>query len=233
MLSTKGITTGGSGKTSPLIKPGTHKVMIYDLYSETPPYVDQNNPDRLNVNVRIETEPIEGLQGWERNRDEPSAGIAEGQIGIVSLNPYGYSTRTLPDGTKIDRDVSILRILKALAKAKNVEDELDAIEANTIEEFVSMAKHVICDKEYIHMVVGAKKSASNGYYKYYLDLAQPKSRTGKAFSTNPDELFAYSEEKDVYITQKAKELAAEKAEGSETVNAFGSNSTPKGNGFTL
>jgi hypothetical protein len=233
MLSTKDITVGGGGKTSPLIKPGTHKVMIYDLYSETPPYTDQNNPDKINVNIRVETEPIEGLQGWERFKDNPAGGVAEGQIGIISLNPYGFSTRKLPDGTVINRDVSILRMLKAIAKAKGVEGEIDAIEANTIEEFVAMAKHIICDQSYIHMVVGAKKSAANGYYKYYLDLAQPKGRTGKAFSTDPTELFQFSDDKDIYVTQKAKELAAEKAQGQESVEGFTANTSKGGDGFEL
>lgn len=235
MLSTKEITVGGgSNNVSPLIKPGTHKVRIYDLYAEKPPYNDTNNPDRLNVNIRVETEPIEGLKGWDRNRDDKSMGVAEGQIGIVSLNPYGFSTRKLQDGTVINRDVSILRIMKALAQAKGVESEIDTIEANTIEEFVSMAKNIICDDEYIYMVIGAKKSASNGYYKYYLDLAQAKGRNGKAFSLNSDDLFEYSEDKDVYVTQKAKELAAEKAQGEQPVSAFSNNqaSNDKG-GFNL
>ena len=224
MLSTKEISVGGgSNNVSPLIKPGIHKVRIYDLYAEKPPYNDTNNPDRLNVNIRVETEPIEGLKGWDRNRDDKSMGIAEGQIGIVSLNPYGFSTRKLQDGTVINRDVSILRIMKALAQAKGVESEIDTIEANTIEEFVSMSKNIICDDEYIYMVIGAKKSASGGYYKYYLDLAQAKGRNGKAFSLNSDDLFEYSEDKDVYVTQKAKELAAEKAQGEQPISAFGNN----------
>lgn len=238
MLSTKDITVGASGNVSPLIKPGTHKVKIYDLYAETPPYNDPNNPDRLSVNIRVETEPIDGLKGWERIKDNPSAGTAEGQIGIVSLNPYGFSTRKLQDGTVINRDVSILRILKALANAKGVENEIDTIEANTIEEFVSMAKRVICDDEYLHMVIGGKKSAANGYYKYYLDLAQAKGRTGKAFSAEETELFAYDETKDIYVTQKAKDLAAEKAQESAPVANFAGNGdgitpgTPK-SGFNL
>ena len=149
------------------------------------------------------------------------------------MNPYGFSTRKLPDGTVINRDVSILRMLKAFAKAKGVEDEIDAIEANTIEEFVAMAKHIICDNEYIHIVVGAKKSAANGYYKYYLDLAQPKGRNGKAFSVNADELFQYSEDKDIYVTQKAKDLAAEKAQGEESVEDFSANNSKSSSGFNL
>ena len=54
MLSTKDITVGGgSGKVSPLIKPGTHKVKIYDLYAETPPYTDTTNPDRLIISISV------------------------------------------------------------------------------------------------------------------------------------------------------------------------------------
>lgn len=226
MLSTKNITVGGPSKVSPLIKPGTHKVRIYDLYSEKPPYNDTTNPDRLNVNIRVETEPIEGLEGWERIKDNPSAGVAEGQIGIVSLNPYGFSSRKLADGTIIDRDGSILRLLKGLASAKGVEDEIDSIEARTIEDFVAMAKRIICDDEYLHLVIGAKKSAANGYYKYYLDLAQPKGRKGLAFSNDPAKLFEFSEEKDVYVTEKAKELAAEKANESTPVGEFGNTTAP-------
>jgi hypothetical protein len=229
MITTKNITVGNQGgNVGPLIRPGVHKVKIYDLYAEKPGYVDNNAPDKLNVNLRLETEPIEGLTGWDRDRNNPSLGIAEGQIGIVSLNPYGFSSRKLPDGTVIDRDTSILRILKALANAKGVEEEIDLIEARTIEEFVAMAKSIICDDTYIHMVIGGKKSAANGYYKYYLDVASPKGRKGKAFSTNPDELFEYDESKDIYITQKAKDLAAEKAAEQQPVQGFNTNSQPQG-----
>lgn len=233
MLSTKDIKVGeGTSNVGPLVRPGVHKVKIYDLYSEQPPYTDQNAPDKLSVNIRVETEPIEGLQGWRLYNDDPNSPVAQGQIGIVSLNPYGFSTRKLPDGTVIDRDTSILRVLKALAKAKGVENDLDLIEANTIEQFVSSAKPIICNDEYIHMVVGGKKSAKNGYYNYYLDLASPKGRSGKSFSANPDELFAYDESKDIYVTQKAKDLAAEKAQESQSVSNFGGNESAD-SGFNL
>lgn len=233
MLSTKDITVGeGSSNVGPLVRPGVHKVKIYDLYSETPGYHDQNAPDKLSVNIRVETEPIEGLQAWRRFNDDPNSSVAEGQIGIVSLNPYGFSTRTLPDGTVIHRDTSILRVLKALAKAKGVENEIDLIEAETIEQFVASAKPIICDDQYLHMVVGGKKSAKNGYYNYYLDLASPKGRKGKSFSTNPDELFAYDESKDIYVTQKAKDLAAEKAQESQSVSNFGGDKSAD-SGFNL
>ena len=234
MLSTKDITVGeGSNNVGPLIRPGVHKVKIYDLYAQTPGYVDQNAPDKLTVNIRVETEPIEGLNGFDRIKDDPMAGKAEGQIGIVSLNPYGFSTRKLPDGTVINRDVSILRLLKALAKAKGVEDMLDAIEADTIEQFVASAKHVLCSDDYLYMVIGGKKSAKNGYYNYYLDLAQPKGRKGRSFSMTEDELFSYDPEKDIYVTQKAKDLAAEKAQGEQPVSNFGGNTNASAGGFNL
>lgn len=224
MLSTKDIKVGeGSKNVGPLVRPGVHKVKIYDLYSEVPGYTDQNAPDKISVNIRVETEPIEGIQAWRLYNDNPNSPLAEGQIGIVSLNPYGFSSRKLQDGTVIDRDTSILRVLKALAKAKGVENEIDLIEADTIEQFVSSAKAIICNDEYLHMVIGGKKSAKNGYYNYYLDLASPKGRPGKSFSTNEDDLFAYDESKDIYITQKAKDLAAEKAQESESVSTFGNN----------
>lgn len=230
MLSTKDIKVGeGSGNVSPLIKPGIHKVRIYDLYAEKPGYNDANAPDKLNVNLRVETEEVPGLQGWKLYRDNPNSPLAKGQIGTVSLNPYGFSSRKLQDGTLIDRDTSILRILKALAKAKGVEEELDLIEANTIEQFVSMAKEVICDNEFIHMVIGGKKSAKDGYFNYYLNLASGKGRPGKAFSTDATELFAYDESTDIYVTKAAEELAAEKAQGSKPVESFNSNTgTPSG-----
>jgi len=236
MLSTKDITVGegGNKNVGPLVRPGVHKVKIYDLYSQVPGYTDANAPDKIAVNIRVETEPIEGLKGFDRIKDNPAAGVAEGQIGIVSLNPYGFSTRKLQDGTVINRDVSILRTLKALAKAKGVEELLDTIEAETIEQFVASAKHILCNDDYIYMVIGGKKSAKNGYYNYYLDVAQPKGRNGKSFSMNEEDLFAFDAEKDIYITQKAKELAAEKAQGEEPVQNFsGSQQSSNNGGFTL
>lgn len=230
MLSTKDIKVGeGSGNVSPLIKPGTHKVRLYDLYAEKPGYNDPNSPDKLNVNLRVETEEVPGLKGWDLFRGEPQKGQAKGQIGIVSLNPYGFSSRKLNDGTIIDRDTSILRLLKALAKAKGVEEELDLIEANTIEQFVSMAKEVICDDEYINMVIGGKKSAKDGYFNFYLNLASAKGRPGKAFSTDETELFSYDESVDVYVTKAAQELIDERAQGSKPVESFNAGTTATSN----
>jgi len=45
-------------------------------------------------------------------------------------------------------------------------------------------------------------------------------------------LFAYDESKDIYVTQKAKDLAAEKAQESQSVSNFGGDKSAD-SGFNL
>ena len=55
-------------------------------------------------------------------------------MGRVRFSQYAYETKTLPSGVKVDRNENILRALMTLAKAQNKSEDINEIEADTIED---------------------------------------------------------------------------------------------------
>lgn len=210
-LSTKNIKVG-EGKLNKTITPGNAVGKIYDLTLK-PGY----NQDSYYLVLMVETEPIENFEGFYINPSDPSKGRHLGQVGRIRYSQYAFETKVLPSGVKVDRDENILKALRTIAISQNTTEELDQINADTIEDFVNEAKQVICNDTYLNFCIGGKTYTNKEGYVAY-DCFLPKAENKKyAISNNEDNVMTYNEEKHI-IGEKKKQL--------ETIDSF----EPQSNG---
>ena len=174
MLNTKDMTVG-SGKVRPLMGPGNREVRINEISFDQTPY----DSDAYNVNLHMETKPVDGdFEGFFRDKDNESKGRYEGQIGRIRISPYPYKDTTLPSGREISRDQEVLKSMIFLGEVLNMRDELDAIEAETIEDFMKSAHDLFVGSPWINVCLASREwENKEGYINN--DLYLPKlSREG-------------------------------------------------------
>ena len=168
MLNTKDMQVG-AGKVRPLMGPGNNVVRINSITFEQTPY----DSEAYNVMLHVETQPVSGdFEGFFRDKDNESAGRYEGQIGRVRMTPYPYKSTTLPSGREIDRDQEVLKSMIFLSEVMNKRSELDAVEAQTIEDFVSAASKLFSGT-FFNVCLGSREwENKEGYVNN--DLYLPK-----------------------------------------------------------
>ena len=169
MLNTKDM-SAGSGKARPLMGPGNNQVRINSITLDQTPY----DRDAYNINLHMETKPLGGdFEGFFRDKDNESKGRYEGQIGRVRVSPFPFKDTTLPSGREINKDQEILKSMIFLAETLNKRDELDSIEANTIEEFMSSANSLLSNSDFFNVCLASREwENKEGYINN--DLYLPK-----------------------------------------------------------
>lgn len=169
MFSTKDM-SAGSGSIKPVMDPGNHKVKINSISFDQTPY----DADAYNITLHVETEPVSGeFQGFLKDMNNPDGPRYEGQVGRVRFAPYPYKDATLQNGNEINRDTEVLKAMVYLSEVVGKRDQLDAIEANTIEDFMVKAGEVCSNTGYINACLGAREwENKEGYVNN--DLFLPK-----------------------------------------------------------
>jgi hypothetical protein len=196
-LSTKNVSL--ESKISKTIKPGNVKARIYDLQ-----LVNGYNPDSYHLTMFVETEPIEGFEGFFIDKDDQSKGRYDGQIGRIKYSQWAFEDKTLPSGVQINRDHSIIKALLIISKAANKLDEIHALTEETIEEYVKAASKFLVGDTYYEMCVAGKEYVDkNGYTQH--DLFFPKSDGKISFiSQEADDVLIFNSDKHiVFNTKKA------------------------------
>ena len=133
MLSTTGM-SASSGKEKPVVGPGNQLLKINSLSFVPTPY----DAEAYNILLHVETEPMgEEFQGFLKDTNQPNGPRYAGQVGRIRFAPYPYKDATLPSGNEVKRDNEVMKAMVFLAEALNKRKELDNIQANTIEEFMT------------------------------------------------------------------------------------------------
>lgn len=169
MLSTKDM-SAGSGKTKPVIDAGNQELKINSITLHTPPY--DNTAYDLQLNV--ESKPVSGeFEGFLHDVNNPNGPRYQGQVGRVSFQRYAFADATLPSGREINRDAEIMKSLIFLAEQQGKRTELDSIEAQTIEQFVTSASNILSgDTYYNFCIAGREWENKEGYIN--LQFFMPK-----------------------------------------------------------
>ena len=169
MLSTKDM-SAGSGGTKPVIGTGNQKVKINSITFDQTPY----DSDAFNITLHVESEPMEGeFNGFMKDLNNPNGERYEGQVGRVRFSPYPYKDTILDNGNEIKRDNEVLKAMVFLSEVVDKRTELDAIEANTIEDFMIKAAKVCSNTGYLNACLGAREwENKEGYVNN--DLFLPK-----------------------------------------------------------
>jgi hypothetical protein len=207
MLSTKDM-NAGSGKARPVISVGNQKVKINSITFDQTPY----DREAYNVVLHVESEPVGGeFEGFLVDSNNPNGARYKGQVGRVRLSPYPFKDATLPSGREVSRDTEVLRAMIYLSEVLGKRDELDSIEANTIEEFMDSADKVLSGDTFINACIGGREwENKEGYINY--DLFLPRnSRDGvalEALDTENSRLFKFSKEEHVRELKKTQSTSS-------------------------
>lgn len=171
MLSTKDIQE--TSRVPKTLIPGLQKVKINSI--TLGPGYDQGS---YYVHLNVEGPDMgPDFEGFFKDAATKSGPRYAGQIGRVRLYPFAYKDGETKTGIPVSRDQSILRGLVGLSNALGKRELVDAIQANTIEDFVAQASRVLSGPTMINMVLGGKTYEKNGYTQY--DLFIPIDKTGK------------------------------------------------------
>lgn len=203
-LNTKNI---AEGKISKTLKPGYTLGKIYGI-SLAPGY----NEGSYQLVLNIESAPVGGdFEGFFKDKDNESLGRFEGQIGRVKYSRWAFEDKVLPGNIQINRDQNILKAFNAIAKALGIKDQLDEVDANTIEEYVAKASPIIvgANKFISFCLAGKEYTDKNGYLNYELFL--PKAN-GKKYALSADE--------DTVITFNVKDHIIPDPKAAKTVSDF-------------
>ncbi len=201
MLSTKDM-SGGSGKAKPVISVGNQKLKINSITFDQTPY----DKDAYNVVLHVESEPVSGeFEGFLLDPSNPDGPRYKGQVGRIRISPFPFKDTTLPSGREISRDTEVLRSMIFLAEVLDKRDDLDSIEADTVEEFMKSADTVLSGDTYINACVGGREwENKEGYINY--DLFLPRnSKDGialEALDVENSRLYTFKKEDHVRELKK-------------------------------
>ena len=174
MLNTSGM-SAGSGKEKPVIGPGNQVVKINSITFDVTPYA----ADAFNIMLHVESEPMEGeFQGFLLDANDPNSPRYAGQVGRVRFSQYAYKDTILPNGNEISRDTEVMKAMIFLSEQIGKRTELDAIQANTIEDFMLKCNAVLSGPTFRNVCLGTREwENKEGYVNN--DLFLPKrSRDG-------------------------------------------------------
>ena len=175
-LSTTDLGTGGSGMAK-TIAPGNHTLKINSIELEDFRFIE----GAKHLILHVETEPIEGFEGFWIDKDDESQGRYDGQIGRVKASQYAFADGETKSGIKIQRDRSILIFLQNLCNTLGINEwfrEQDG-KHDTVEDFVNaFTKNADYKGKFLEFCVAGKEYESKSGYTNY-DMWLPKSENKK------------------------------------------------------
>jgi len=203
---------GGGAGVPKTITPGNLKLKINRLELEDFTFI----PNAKHLILHVETEPIEGFEGFLIDRDNVSLGNYKGQIGRLKASQYAYADGETKTGIKIQRDRSVLLFLQNLTNALGLNDWMKDQDNkhNTIESFVeAFNKTADFKNKYLTFCISGKEyMGKTGYLNY--DMYLPKSEKGKYAFGEESKVIVYNES----IHLKKTEVKDLKSFGDDNLN---------------
>jgi len=192
-LSTTDLSTGGSGSAMPkTITPGNHELKINSVRLDEFRFIE----GAYHLILNTETRPIEGFEGFLRDKDDESKGRYEGQIGRVKASQYAFADGETKSGIKIQRDRSILLFLKNLSNALGIEEWFSEQDNKheTIEDFVKAFNDTApYQDKYLHTCLAGKEYENrSGYIAYDCWFAKAQNKK-YGYSSKQGSVLEYDE----------------------------------------
>lgn len=190
-LSTTDLKDGGNGLPK-TIAPGNHTLKVNNVHLDDFTFI----PGAKHIMFNVETEPIDGFEGFMVDKDDDSKGHYAGQIGRVKASQYAFADGVTKTGVKIERDRSIMIFLQNFCKALDINEWFLAQDNkhDTIEEFIEAFNNEapFKDKYFDTCVAGKEYEGKSGYTNY--DMWFPKSsKEGYAFAVKGGKVLPYNE----------------------------------------
>jgi hypothetical protein len=226
MISTTNIPSGTSG-VSKTISPGNQIVTIQNIQLGTVPYKAGAYHIILNV---VGPDMGSDFEGFYKDKDNPSAGRYNGQVGQIKMSDWPYSDGMTKSGIEIKRDVEMLKALSSLCAALDCANWLSEQDNkhNTIEELFDQFNS---DKPYagveVRVCVGGKEYLNKaGYTNYELYVPKPTKGFVSIENTRID-----SEKSRIMRYDAGLHIKTRKA--AEPVSSFGETGTQSDSDFEL
>lgn len=186
-LSTKGM--GSTPSFAKTFKPGNIYAKINSIAI---------SEDRFNPEARVVTLAMEGVdlgeefEGFQIDMNDASKGRHKGQIANVKAGYWAFKDGVV-GGQPVSRDTSILKFIASLATSMDKKAEMDAVKAETIEEFIAAANTILCDGTFLHYCVAGKEYTNKGGYPAYdMFLAKSDYKAKRyAFAKTEDSLMKF------------------------------------------
>ena len=99
----------------------------------------------------------ETLKDSYKDMNDQSKGRYDGQVGRVRITPYPYKDASLPSGVEVSRDHEILKSMIFLSEQLGKRDQLDAIEADSIEAFMTKAGALFANSDFFNACIGSRQ----------------------------------------------------------------------------
>ena len=175
-LSTTDLQGGTGGGLPKTIAPGNHELKINSVRLEEFRFIE----GAFHLMFEMETKPIEGFEGFMKDRNDESKGHYAGQIGRVKASQYAFADGETKSGIKIQRDRSVMLFLKNLSTALGITDwfaEQDN-KHETIEDFVKAFNETApYQDKYLHTCLAGKEYENkSGYIAYDCWFAKAQNR---------------------------------------------------------
>lgn len=169
MLTTKDIAEAKVPKT---LGPGNHAAKISRIELGK-----GYNAGSYHVYLHVEGEDQgPDFEGFFKDAESKTGPRYQGQVGRVRMSAYAFEDGVTKTGIPVNRDRSILRGLQNLAKVLGKQEELDKVEADTIEEYVPLASAVLSGNTFLNWCFAGKEYEKGGYTNY--DLYLPSTKGG-------------------------------------------------------
>jgi hypothetical protein len=176
-LSTTDLSTGGGSGLPKTIQTGNHVLKINNITLEDYQFID----NAKHLVLHVETQPIDGFEGFMIDKDDESKGHYAGQIGRVKASQYAFADGETKSGVKIQRDRSVMIFLQNLCKSLGINEWFVAQDNlhDTIEDFVkAFAKEAPFKDKFMEFCIAGKEYESKSGYTNY-DMWLPKGEGNK------------------------------------------------------
>ena len=161
MFSTKGQDVKQGGGTPKSLQPGVVYAHIYDANLRT-----SNKGDKKCLELYLEGPELENFEGWPIDKENPEGPKYKGQVGRVAATIWTDQF----DNSNVSVN-DIMYKLIVIAKELNLQDELNAVEAVTIEEWVKAAVNIVKGKKLYWFLKGSEEEYND---KTIIKLSLPK-----------------------------------------------------------
>lgn len=160
MFSTKGQEVKGGG-VQKSIQPGVVYAHIYSGALRT-----SNKGDKKVLELVLETPAISGFEGWAIDKNQPEGAKFKGQSSKVTATVWTDQFNN-PNASLNE----IMSKLVMIAKALGLKDQVDNINASSIDEWVTAAIQIVSGKDLYFFIKGTEEEY-NG--KTIVKLSLPK-----------------------------------------------------------
>lgn len=178
MFKTTDYNPNGGMTTPKIMSPGTQLCRIINISLEKPSY----DVNQYSIVLTLEgVKEGESFVGIAKDKNNPSLGNYEGQLGFVKNGQYAFSTYTY-DGKTITRDDQMFRWINTLATQLGVFEKMnaDGISGETIEDYIDNVKPYLINPElWGYFTIGGKEYFTAGYTNPNYGMFFPKMKDKK------------------------------------------------------